>query len=154
MKTKTGMSIGLALTLVVGVFATMLALGLFTTTDVRAAAVGPVTVSHVPTITSPDVPNPVDATVPTAAMVTVKFTTTTVLAAEQTITIGFPDLGESEDDQVDLPSDGDLTTRINGGTLNEDAPNEMVFMADPKVVTINGVGISADDVAANPGVWC
>ena len=31
MKTKTGMSIGLALTLMVGVFATMLALGLFTT---------------------------------------------------------------------------------------------------------------------------
>ena len=30
MKTKTGMSIGLALTLMVGVFATMLALGLFT----------------------------------------------------------------------------------------------------------------------------
>ena len=37
MKTKTGMSIGLALTLMVGVFATMLALGLFTNfADVRA----------------------------------------------------------------------------------------------------------------------
>ena len=36
MKTKTGMSIGLALTLMVGVFATMLALGLFTTNEVRA----------------------------------------------------------------------------------------------------------------------
>ena len=36
MKTKTGMSIGLALTLMVGVFATMLALGLFTNTEVRA----------------------------------------------------------------------------------------------------------------------
>ena len=32
MKTKIGMSLGLALTLMVGVFATMLALGLFTTT--------------------------------------------------------------------------------------------------------------------------
>ena len=38
MKTKTGMSIGLALTLMVGVFATMLALGLFTNTEVRAHA--------------------------------------------------------------------------------------------------------------------
>ena len=36
MKTKTGMSIGLALTLMVGVFATMLALGLFTNTEVQA----------------------------------------------------------------------------------------------------------------------
>ena len=36
MKTKIGMSIGLALTLMVGVFATMLALGLFTTTEVEA----------------------------------------------------------------------------------------------------------------------
>ena len=36
MKTKIGMSLGLALTLMVGVFATMLALGLFTTTEVRA----------------------------------------------------------------------------------------------------------------------
>ena len=33
MKTKFGMSIGLALTLMVGVFATMLALGLFTTEE-------------------------------------------------------------------------------------------------------------------------
>ena len=38
MKTKTGMSIGLALTLMVGVFATMLALGLFTNSEVRANA--------------------------------------------------------------------------------------------------------------------
>ena len=38
MKTKTGMSIGLALTLMVGVFATMLALGLFTNNEVRADA--------------------------------------------------------------------------------------------------------------------
>ena len=37
MKTKIGMSLGLALTLMVGVFATMLALGLFTTTEVRSA---------------------------------------------------------------------------------------------------------------------
>ena len=36
MKTKTGMSIGLALTLMVGVFATMLALGLFTNNEARA----------------------------------------------------------------------------------------------------------------------
>ena len=36
MKTRIGMSLGLALTLMVGVFATMLALGLFTTTEVRA----------------------------------------------------------------------------------------------------------------------
>ena len=36
MKTRIGMSLGLALTLMVGVFATMLALGVFTTTEVRA----------------------------------------------------------------------------------------------------------------------
>ena len=39
MKTKIGMSLGLALTLMVGVFATMLALGLFTTTEVGAQQV-------------------------------------------------------------------------------------------------------------------
>ena len=39
MKTKFGMSIGLALTLMVGVFATMLALGLFTPTEARATSV-------------------------------------------------------------------------------------------------------------------
>ena len=38
MKTKTGLSLGLALTLMVGVFATMLALGLFTTNEARADA--------------------------------------------------------------------------------------------------------------------
>ena len=53
MKTKTGMSIGLALTLMVGVFATMLALGLFTTTEVQAQPaetdmVTGVSVSHSP----------------------------------------------------------------------------------------------------------
>ena len=42
MKTKIGMSLGLALTLMVGVFATMLALGLFTTTEVRAQVAGSV----------------------------------------------------------------------------------------------------------------
>ena len=40
MKTRIGMSLGLALTLMVGVFATMLALGLFTTTEVRAQSAG------------------------------------------------------------------------------------------------------------------
>ena len=41
MKTRIGMSLGLALTLMVGVFATMLALGLFTTTEVRAQSAMP-----------------------------------------------------------------------------------------------------------------
>ena len=39
MKTKTGLSLGLALTLMVGVFATMLALGLFTTPHVGGAKI-------------------------------------------------------------------------------------------------------------------
>ena len=43
MKTRIGMSLGLALTLMVGVFATMLALGLFTTTEVRAQSAGSAT---------------------------------------------------------------------------------------------------------------
>ena len=53
MKTKTGMSIGLALTLMVGVFATMLALGLFTTNEVGAQSTGSVSRSIAATV-APD----------------------------------------------------------------------------------------------------
>ena len=53
MKTRIGMSIGLALTLVVGVFATMLALGLFTSTEVRAQSTVSVTRSFAATV-APD----------------------------------------------------------------------------------------------------
>ena len=53
MKTKIGMSLGLALTLMVGVFATMLALGLFTTTEVRAQSSGSVTRSFSPATVAP-----------------------------------------------------------------------------------------------------
>ena len=54
MKTKTSMSIGLALTLVVGVFATMLALGLFTTTEVGAQSTASATRSFSPATVAPD----------------------------------------------------------------------------------------------------
>ena len=48
MKTRIGMSLGLALTLMVGVFATMLALGVFTTTEVRAQSDATATRSFYP----------------------------------------------------------------------------------------------------------
>ena len=53
MKTRIGMSLGLALTLMVGVFATMLALGLFTTTEVGAQATASATRSFTPPIGGP-----------------------------------------------------------------------------------------------------
>ena len=88
MKTKTGMSIGLALTLMVGVFATMLALGLFTPTPARAAITG-VTVSH-----SPEYPGAETA-------VTVEFTTSVDVPATGEIMIAFVNL-----DPADSPPDG------------------------------------------------
>ena len=56
MKTRIGMSLGLALTLMVGVFATMLALGLFTTTEVRAQSASSATRSFDPARVAPGQP--------------------------------------------------------------------------------------------------
>ena len=63
MKTKIGMSLGLALILMVGVFATMLALGLFTTTEVRAQQAS-ATRSFNPTTVAPGGTVTVTITVP------------------------------------------------------------------------------------------
>ena len=78
MKTKTGMSIGLALTLMVGVFATMLALGLFTNNPVQAqTAVTGVMLSHSSDDTG------------AFTQVTVKFVATNGVDFDDTITIEF-----------------------------------------------------------------
>lgn len=78
MKTKIGVSSGLALTLLVGVFATMLALGMFNTSPVAAQA-GLPSVEHIPTGTGD------------AAKVTVKFVTAAGLSPGDSIMIEFED---------------------------------------------------------------
>ena len=83
MKTRTGMSIGLALTLMVGVFATMLALGLFTNPQVEAVHEDP---SEVTAGTASSDPTTVD----TVSTVTVSFTPHVDLVADDTITLVFP----------------------------------------------------------------
>ena len=96
MKTKTGMSIGLALTFMVGVFATMLALGLFTTVEVQAAKdTDPATMVTGPGTLTPDIPTVtvVDVvTIDTLTQVDVAFETSTTgaLKAGDTITVEFP----------------------------------------------------------------
>ena len=90
MKTKFGMSIGLALTLMVGVFATMLALGLFTTVDVQAAKTSDPPTSVVsdplPQLTADE--DEVDE----LGVVSIAFTTSDsgTLAIGETITVEFP----------------------------------------------------------------
>ena len=76
MKTKIGMSLGLALTLVVGVFATMLALGLFTPAPAQAA------ISDVTVTTNPTTQN-------SPTTVTAVFTTATAVPDGGSIVIEF-----------------------------------------------------------------
>ena len=78
MKTKTGMSIGLALTLMVGVFATMLALGLFTNNEVQAQSAASATRSFNPATVDPGEP----------VIVTIAFTGA-ILGINETIPAGF-----------------------------------------------------------------
>ena len=90
MKTKTGMSIGLALTLMVGVFATMLALGLFTTVDVQAAKTSEPPTSVVSTPAPSLTAN--EDEIDQLGEVSVAFTTSSsgALAVGDTITVEFP----------------------------------------------------------------
>ena len=81
MKSKFGLTLGLAATLMVGVFATMLALGLFTTNEVQAQEATGVTVVSVAS-------DP--ATIEGFSAVTVTFTPTKELVAGDTVTIEFP----------------------------------------------------------------
>ena len=90
MKTKTGMSLGLALTLMVGVFATMLALGLFTNAEVRAQSTGSVNRS-------------IAATVAPDEMLTVTITPVGVAPGRitETLPAGFTYVTSSIDDQAE-----------------------------------------------------
>ena len=95
MKTRTGLSIGLALTLMVGVFATMLALGLFTTVDVQAAkGSDPATMVTGTAGTDSDQPglSVTSEFIDTLTEAAVTFTTSTdgALAVSDTITVEFP----------------------------------------------------------------
>ena len=89
MKTKIGMSLGLALTLMVGVFATILALGLFTTTEVGAQSTGSVNRS-------------IAATVAPDEMLTVTITPVGVAPGRitETLPAGFTYVTSSIDDQA------------------------------------------------------
>ena len=103
MKTKIGMSLGLALMLVFGVFATMLALGLFATSEVQAK-VGPTSdaVGFNEVKVSANVTGPGAGNIPTAeaspdeagaiARYTIVFETPSdLIAGSDTITIQFED---------------------------------------------------------------
>ena len=127
MKTKTGLSLGLALTLMVGVFATMLALGLFTTTEaqaqvVPAATVGNVSITHSPTTRG------------MAAEVTVKFTPGTIVPTAgggDKITIAYGAVAQVNgvsQPQVDVPD-----------TLSSDADGA----AATQLVTVNSSPVDA-----------
>ena len=117
MKTKTGMSIGLALTLMVGVFATMLALGLFTTPAVQAqeteTSVGPGALTFTP------------GTVDTVAAVTVQFTTSAdgAVVADGTISIEFPATAFVPDTiapntvTIDPPDEAAKAVMVSGQTV-------------------------------------
>ena len=147
MKTKTGMSIGLALTLMVGVFATMLALGLFTTTPQvgadhsppsqepptnehdtlkGAGMVDPFTLSVDHSPKSPGVP----------AKVTVTFDTPVALsvAEDAVIVIEF-------NDDVKMPATFDR----DDITITADETEGARRIANPHDVVLSRVGIPPDE---------
>ena len=135
MKTKTGMSIGLALTLMVGVFATMLALGLFTPNEARAEITVP-TVVHDPNDTG------------VAAEVTVTFVTSDALTTTSEIEIAF-----HTDVMVPITSDivaarvsvSDGTRTQNAGTVTASGDQVMVTVPDMdgEAGTVDGIAASA-----------
>ena len=131
MKTKTGLSLGLALTLMVGVFATMLALGLFTANEVRAAAV--VDLSVASTVNTID-----DRT-----QITVTFDTATLLPAEGTIKVVFPDTmvvpSFIEDDTKLAASPSKVTV---GGAFAESATKGQTITVTNPTEIAAGVGVT------------
>ena len=132
MKTKTGMSLGLALTLMVGVFATMLALGLFTNTEVRAQAETETEVDDVTVQITPD-------TIDTVTEVTVAFQSTSDLDEGESIIIEFPgnmfvpeeinktdvEIGSAAADDVEV--DGQEVTLENPADITATTPVMVVF---------------------------
>ena len=143
MKTKTGMSIGLALTLMVGVFATMLALGLFTTTEVRAAITGA-------SMTLSD--NDALAQDVTA---TIEFKTNVAITATTVFTIDFPD------DDAFAGADGILPDAFPVGAPGADPPVPTTVTIKvggndtenslATIATGNVVAVESSDAVAAPG---
>ena len=134
MKTKTGMSIGLALTLMVGVFATMLALGLFTNNEVRAIHEDPSGVEPGTASSSP-------ATVDTVSTVTVNFEPHVNLVADDTITLVFPPT-------MSVPS----IFEDNPGSVTVGTPAAKAVKVSGQTVTLTvAEGVSGStDVVFNP----
>ena len=121
MKTKKGMSIGLALTLMVGVFATMLALGLFTTNEVRAQSVDTPSLAADP------------ALIDTVALITVEFQAGTALPNGGTITIVFPNTAH-------VPS----KIEKNTVTINEMAAAKVEVSDQAVTLTVPALAVPID----------
>ena len=137
MKTKTGMSIGLALTLVVGVFATMLALGLFTTTEVGAQATASATRSFTPSAVGPG----------DTVTVTITVANATIGFVEETLPTGFTYVSSSGAGDVDTAN-----LPIVRFTLDFEAPSFTYTVTAPSTEDSYvfsgrlGLGGGADDI--------
>ncbi|PKB78800.1 MAG: hypothetical protein BZY88_16605 [SAR202 cluster bacterium Io17-Chloro-G9] len=132
MKTKIGLTFGLTLTLVLGVFAVMLALGLFPTTSVQAGTLSASAITVVHSPTEPGDP----------AKVTVKFTTVEALVGGQdTIKIEF-------EDDVQVPVTLDRTAITMSAVLMTSTKSGGATggqVANPLGVTVEFVGTPADE---------
>ena len=142
MKTKIGMSFGLALMLAVGVFATMLALGIFTSSPVEAT---PITAGHtVAGVSAAASPNDPGA----ATTMTIKFITPTRLdALTDTIMIEF-------DDDVTVPTviDKSTVTITASAITNPGTGVTGSVVNNPLDVTVQLVGTPKDEPMLTLGV--
>ncbi len=150
MKTKIGMSFGLAMMLAVGVFATLLALGTFTPSEVQAkvSPVSDVNFSDVqvyPNVGGPDGDLPtVDVSPDEPGAVsrhTIIFTTPNdLVGGADTITIQF-------EDDVGVPKvlDPSTITIIASHGTNRAGPVTGTMVAYPISVTTEKVGVPADE---------
>jgi hypothetical protein len=151
MKTKIGMSFGLAMMLAVGVFATLLALGTFTPSEVQAK-VSPVSdVNFSDVQVYPNVGGPSDDDLPTVDVSpdepgavsrhTIMFTTPNdLVGGVDTITIQF-------EDDVGVPEVLDPATIsiIASHGTNRAGPVTGTMVAYPISVTTEKVGVPADE---------
>lgn len=146
MNTKIATTFGLVLMLALGVFATMLALGLFSPSEVRAEAVG---VNFTASSTTPAA----------GAKYVVSFTTTdTLQAGIDTITLKFDD-----DFKVPATIDKQYVNITSNLWTNATSPNTGSLVANPVDITVNFTGTPANDpeitltvpdmdaTSANPG---
>ncbi len=151
MKTKIGMSFGLAMMLAVGVFATLLALGTFTPSEVQAK-VSPVSdVNFSDVQVYPNVGGPSDDDLPTVDVSpdepgavsrhTIMFTTPNdLVGGVDTITIQF-------EDDVGVPKvlDPSTITIIASHGTTRAASVTGTMVANPISVTTEKVGVPADE---------